>query len=156
MGIFSALIVAAVIGIVGRVVQSRPSTNDDKAGELTVDKPAVVRATEPVTPATKNVRFAEEKRYEITTVVAVDKAFTDPETGLTFGVEEVYNESGSWFSPAMKGATITYTLPNGKSDYGGRDVGFREDFMFRGRNFIMVIEAMDFQGHTVTIRIKEV
>jgi hypothetical protein len=83
-------------------------------------------------------------------------AFTDPETGLTFGVEEVYDLSGSWFTPTMKGATITYKLPDGKSGYEGRDAGFRADFIFRGRSFLMVIEAIDFKAHTVTIRIKEV
>jgi hypothetical protein len=130
------------------------SGGGDKGGTNSPETPiaAQVPRDQPIVP----LRPAGAKPYEIIQVVREYAAFTDPETGLTFGVEEVYNESGSWFSPTLKGATITYKLPDGKSGYGGRDVGFRVDFMFRGRIFLMVIEAMDFKAHTVTIRIKEV
>lgn len=147
----TAATIAAVATITAALI-SRPGREDT----LVKSPEPLVTAQLPGDQPTVPGRGVADKFYEIERVVIEGTAFTDPETGLTFGVEEVYDLTGSWFAPTMKGATITYRLPDGKSGYGGRNSGFRADFVFRGRSFLMVIEDIDFKARTVTIRVKEV
>jgi hypothetical protein len=37
-----------------------------------------------------------------------------------------------------------------------REIGHREEFHYKNRNFIMVIESIDYRRNSVTIRIKEI
>src|SRR3954470_9848896 len=111
-------------------------------------------AQEPVTEPVTGGATLLTKPYELTKTISEQKAFTDPETGLVFAVDKIYNTT-FLFSP-IKGADVNYRIPSGQYETASIDVGSTIDFKYKGRSFIVVAEDIDYGKHTVTIRIKEV
>lgn len=98
-------------------------------------------------------QVSKELYETIATVFEGKGAFVDPETGLVFAVEDVHD----WKLPSLAGATCRYTLPNSKwLGHGDRKIGHREEFRYEDRDFILVIESIDYRRNSVTIRIKEI
>lgn len=158
-----AVIVAAWIGASakhrddGVAPQIEPSVGEVEVTSKPTDlvEAGSVRSSPESVPITTQEGNSSKptKRYEtIATVFEGKKAFVDPETGFVFAVEDVIN----WRLPSLRGATCRYNRPDGTFRRGGRDIGYSEEFRYKGRDFIMVIEDMDFERNSVTIRIKEI
>lgn len=92
--------------------------------------------------------------YETTaTIKEGNEAFIDSESGLVFAVDDVYD----WGFLRLRGATCRYSVPDSRwLRHGKREIGHRESYSYRDRNFMLVIEAIDYEDATVTIKILEV
>ena len=92
-----------------------------------------------------------DKAYEVVKDVGEDQAFVDPETGFVFSVEEITDWLGT------RGVFSFYTFPNGQTKGTYRwPLGHRDEFEYQGRRFYFVIQDINYNLKTATIKIKEI
>jgi hypothetical protein len=149
------IIVAVITGIFLLMSKRADSVVNNSNMNSISPSPQSVASKSPNTGSPINtnqsVGDVPNQRYEVVAEVGEDKSYIDPETGFVYAVEEITDLRGT------RGAFSNYTLPDGTFQSNRMwPIGYRVNFLYRGRNFFMVIEDIDYQRKVAKIRIKEI
>jgi hypothetical protein len=150
IGAGGAIAAAVVAGIFGLFDGKAPSSSHPSESEPRTERSSKELATRPQDSAGTLPNSGQRAPYERVANVSLHETFVDPETGFVFSVDEI---TKGFFARGIP-VTTKYTLPNGRSYYGGRRIGFTVDFEARGRTFFAVIEGVDYERNQVRIRVR--